>query len=111
MVCRKKSLWLEHPTLKFCYLCTQLHSVMIEFLQSVSYDHSILLDFLISSETAEFVDFLRDYLHVCVQDWSDLCRACAEVESCQGNMEDSHEATGAVKSMVHSMLIYTTSQS
>ena len=98
-LCRKRSLWLEHPTLKFCYFLTHVHSMMLEFLRSVSCDHSILLDFLISAETATFVEYLTDYLSICVMDWSDLCRACAEVDSYQATNDISHKAIRIVNSM------------
>ena len=76
--------------------------MMLEFLQSVSYDHSILLDFLISAETVEFMEFLGDYLRMCILDWNDLCKACVEVDSCQVMTDD---ATSTVKSIVH-ILVY-----
>lgn len=76
--------------------------MMLEFLQSVSYDHSILLDFLISAETAEFVEYLGDYLRVCVLDWSGLCSVCAEVDGCQVKTD---EVTTIDKSTLHMLTV------
>ena len=65
------------------------HSMFAEFLGSISYDHSILLDFLMSPDS-KFTDFLKEYLQVVVSDWSGLERACEEYDvRAQGDSEAS----------------------
>ena len=76
---RKRDLWQTHPTLHFCFSATHLHLLMLQFLSSVSYDHSILLDFLVSPETQTFHHLLAEYLEVCVSDWCALVDACEDM--------------------------------
>lgn len=66
---------------------------------SVTYDHSILLDFIVSPESPEFIKFLIEYLKVCIAGWSELCAACEEMDGylqdqvCLSAMElSSHSA-------------------
>ena len=70
---------MAHPTLHVCFSATHLHFMMVEFLESVSYDHSLLLDFIVSPETSTFDDFLADYLEICGADWKALSSACEEM--------------------------------
>lgn len=44
------------------------HLIFQAFLKVVGFDHSVLLDFLISSETV-FLEYLMQYLHFVLQDW------------------------------------------
>lgn len=54
-----------------------IHSLFVSFLCSISYDHSTVLDLLISSET-NFRTFLADYLRLADGNWDDLLVACGE---------------------------------
>lgn len=54
---------------------------MLEFLQSVCYDHSLLLDFLVSPETRIFESVLLEYLHICASEWSSFVVSCREMGS------------------------------
>ncbi|KAM6942766.1 protein Lines homolog 1 [Xenentodon cancila] len=51
------------------------HCHFLLLLQSVSFDHSILLDFLISSETC-FLEYLVHYLKYLKEDWQGFTAAC-----------------------------------
>lgn len=55
----------------------EIHSVFTHFLSSIAYDHSIILDLLISSET-NFRAFLADYLQLADSTWDNLLVACEE---------------------------------
>jgi len=44
------------------------HLLFTEFMQSIDFDHSVLLDLLISSET-RFLEYIVIYLHFIVNDW------------------------------------------
>ncbi|XP_041647320.1 protein Lines homolog 1 isoform X2 [Cheilinus undulatus] len=59
------------------------HCIFVLLLQSVSFDHSILLDFLISTETC-FLEFLIRYLKCLTADWSGFTAACRRISSQQG---------------------------
>ncbi len=54
--------------------------MIVEFLESVSYDHSILLDFIVSPEMPKFDVFLIDYLETCGEDWTAFSSACQELD-------------------------------
>ena len=64
-----------------------VHSLVVLFLASVSYDHSALLDFLMSEETP-FLDFLVEYLQLVSNDWENLCEACT-LETTEDNIISS----------------------
>lgn len=80
---RKKAVWAAHPLLHLCFSITHLHFLMVEFLESVQYDHSILLDFIVSPETVQFDELLADYLELCSADWTALSSACEELDVSQ----------------------------
>ena len=76
---RRKSLWAsqeQHPVLQLFFSATHLHFMLVEFLESVCFDHSVLLDFIVSPEVCEFEEFLADYLETCCADWDALSAAC-----------------------------------
>ena len=52
-----------------------VHSLFVNFLSNIGYDHSLILDFLISPET-NFRAFLTDYLRLATHKWDDLLIAC-----------------------------------
>ena len=72
-----------HNTLRML----NVHSLVVLFLASVSYDHSALLDFLMSEETP-FLDFLVEYLQLVSNDWENLCEACT-LETTEDNIISS----------------------
>lgn len=55
------------------------HCHFLLLLQSISFDHSILLDFLISAETC-FLDYFVRYLKHVINDWQGFSRACQRVD-------------------------------
>ena len=57
------------------------HCHFVLLLQSVSFDHSILLDFLISSETC-FLEYLVHYLRYLREDWQGFTAACGGAVLC-----------------------------
>ncbi|XP_056318575.1 protein Lines homolog 1-like [Danio aesculapii] len=57
------------------------HCLFILLLRSLSFDHSVLLDFLISSETC-FLEYFVRYLKLLRQDWTGLCRSSRHIEDC-----------------------------
>lgn len=51
-------------------------------LQSLSFDHTVLLDFLISDETC-FLEYCVLYLKYLQNHWQDFCNACCRIENCE----------------------------
>lgn len=75
--------------LQHCFGVCNVHSLFVEFLTSLSFDHSVLLDFLISTET-KFQEFFRRYLEILKTDWNGLQLACDQVyPSTKSDSEDS----------------------
>lgn len=60
------------------------HCLFILLLRSLSFDHSVLLDFLISSETC-FLEYCVRYLKLLRQDWAGLRRSSRHIEDCDGD--------------------------
>lgn len=60
------------------------HCHFLLLLQSVSFDHSILLDFLISTETC-FLEYFVRYLKYLTVDWQGFTATCERI-----SMSDSH---------------------
>lgn len=56
------------------------HCHFLLLLQTISFDHSILLDFLISTETC-FLEYFVCYLKVLRDDWQGFTTACVTVSS------------------------------
>ncbi|XP_078800995.1 protein Lines homolog 1 isoform X2 [Oryzias latipes] len=65
-----------------CSLGCNPHCHFVLLLQSFSFDHSLLLDFLICSETC-FLEYLVRYLRHLRTDWKGLAAACAALEELQ----------------------------
>lgn len=63
-----------------CTLGCNPHCHFILLLQSLSFDHSVLLDFLISSETC-FLEYLVLYLRLLRDCWQDFCSACTRMQT------------------------------
>ncbi|XP_050970376.1 protein Lines homolog 1 [Labeo rohita] len=59
------------------------HCHFILLLRSLSFDHSVLLDFLISSETC-FLEYCVRYLKLLRDDRAAFCRSCRHIEDCDG---------------------------
>ncbi|KAK2913354.1 hypothetical protein Q8A67_001753 [Cirrhinus molitorella] len=59
------------------------HCHFILLLRSLSFDHSVLLDFLISSETC-FLEYCVRYLKLLREDQTAFCRSCHHIEDCDG---------------------------
>ncbi len=94
---RKRTMWSHHFSLHCCFSYTCLHSILAEFLHTVCYDHSILLDFLISSETSNFEGFLQEFAATCVQDWGSVQQAWDD--TCEQSTEEyAGEVTQDTKS-------------
>ncbi|RXM94062.1 Protein Lines-like 1 [Acipenser ruthenus] len=51
------------------------HCMFFLFLSSVAFDHTVLLDFLISTETC-FLEYFVKYLKLVREDWEHFCTAC-----------------------------------
>ncbi|XP_029946110.1 protein Lines homolog 1 isoform X1 [Salarias fasciatus] len=70
------------------------HCHFVLLLHSVSFDHSILLDFLISSETC-FLEYLVRYLKCLRDDWPGFIWACgggAAAPDCGPSLQESRSA-------------------
>ncbi|XP_039528681.1 protein Lines homolog 1 isoform X1 [Pimephales promelas] len=61
------------------------HCHFILLLRSLSFDHTVLLDFLISSETC-FLEYCVHYLKLLREDRTGLCRSCRHIEDCDGRL-------------------------
>ncbi|XP_017554989.1 protein Lines homolog 1 [Pygocentrus nattereri] len=55
------------------------HCHFILLLQSLSFDHTVLLDFLISAETC-FLEYCVLYLKLLRDNWQDFCNSCSCIE-------------------------------
>ncbi|XP_051896515.1 protein Lines homolog 1 isoform X2 [Pristis pectinata] len=56
------------------------HCIFLLLLQNLAFDHRVLLDFLISSETC-FLEYLVKYLRLLRKDWQSFCRICAQFDA------------------------------
>ncbi|XP_073692550.1 protein Lines homolog 1-like [Garra rufa] len=68
---------------KVCVWGCNPHCHFILLLRSLSFDHSVLLDFLISSETC-FLEYCVRYLKLLREDRIAFCRSCRHIEDCDG---------------------------
>lgn len=69
------------------------HLLFIAFVESIDFDHSLLLDLLISSET-RFLEYLVQYLHFVVDGWDSFVQCLAECKgrnSCRDKQATSDE--------------------
>lgn len=57
-------------------------------LRGLAFDHSVLLDFLISSETC-FLEYIVRYLKLLRDDWEGFCRTCQLIEAQDFESRDS----------------------
>ena len=81
----------DSSSLSTCVHIFTPHSLFIEFLQSVAYDHTVLVDFLMSSEN-EFLDLFHQYIKIATSDWEQLKATClqyddARLETCTENID------------------------
>ncbi|XP_073320779.1 protein Lines homolog 1 isoform X2 [Pagrus major] len=72
------------------------HCHFLLLLQSISFDHSILLDFLISTETC-FLEYFVRYLKYLRADWQGFKAACGKVSvsDCHLSLQNSRPDSGA----------------
>ena len=72
------------------------HCHFLLLLRSISFDHSILLDFLISTETC-FLEYFVRYLKYLRADWQGFTVACGKVSvsDCQRSLQKSLPDSGA----------------
>lgn len=72
------------------------HCHFLLLLRSISFDHSILLDFLISTETC-FLEYFVRYLKYLRADWQGFTAACGKVSvsDCQLSLQRSLPDSGA----------------
>ena len=72
------------------------HCHFLLLLRSISFDHSILLDFLISTETC-FLEYFVRYLKYLRADWQGFTAACGKVSvsDCQRSLQKSLPDSGA----------------
>ncbi|KAK7170790.1 hypothetical protein R3I94_000869 [Phoxinus phoxinus] len=68
------------------------HCHFILLLRSLSFDPTVLLDFLISSETC-FLEYCVHYLKLLREDWTGLCRSCRHIEDCDGSLGATRRGT------------------
>uniref|UniRef100_A0A8C2ZR59 Lines homolog 1 n=1 Tax=Cyclopterus lumpus TaxID=8103 RepID=A0A8C2ZR59_CYCLU len=66
------------------------HCHFLLLLQSISFDHSILLDFLISTETC-FLEYFVRYLKYLRADWRGFTAACGRISLTGGHRSLQHE--------------------
>jgi len=64
------------------------HVLFNQFLHSLSYDHSVLLDFLISNET-DFLGYLLQYLKYTTNHWEEFNEVVARLDN--NIQKDEHE--------------------
>ncbi|XP_068587103.1 protein Lines homolog 1 isoform X2 [Cebidichthys violaceus] len=69
------------------------HCHFLLLLQSISFDHSILLDFLISTETC-FLEYFVRYLKYLRADWRGFAAACGRIGSPDGRLSPAASAGG-----------------
>ncbi|XP_035661786.1 protein Lines homolog 1-like [Branchiostoma floridae] len=73
------------------------HSIFLQFLETTTWDHSILLDLLISMETS-FLTYITRYLHLVITEWQAFLKtnqiySGAKVDTC-GSSDCGTESRG-----------------
>ncbi|KAL2088999.1 hypothetical protein ACEWY4_015898 [Coilia grayii] len=63
-----------------CEMGSNPHCHFVLLLRGLAFDHSVLLDFLISSETC-FLEYVVRYLKLLRDDWGGFCRSCQLLEA------------------------------
>ncbi|XP_028632563.1 protein Lines homolog 1 [Grammomys surdaster] len=85
---QEKEAWIRYTHEHGC----NPHCVFLFFLKNIAFDSTVLLDFLISSETC-FLEYFVKYLKLLQKDWGhflSICKFFAAVESqCKVNVHDS----------------------
>ncbi|XP_057187479.1 protein Lines homolog 1 isoform X2 [Triplophysa rosa] len=66
------------------------HCHFISFLRSISFDRTVLLDFLISTETC-FLEYCVRYLKLLRDDWTGFCTSCSHVGDGNAPASDTSE--------------------
>ncbi|RXM95547.1 Ceramide synthase 2 [Acipenser ruthenus] len=69
------------------------HCMFFLFLSSVAFDHTVLLDFLISTETC-FLEYFVKYLKLVREDWEHFCTACHYCDSVSSETGEQNAACG-----------------
>ncbi|KAK6475100.1 protein Lines-like protein 1-like [Huso huso] len=67
------------------------HCMFFLFLSSVAFDHTVLLDFLISTETC-FLEYFVKYLKLVREDWEHFCTACHYCDSVSSETGEQNAA-------------------
>ncbi|KAF6078015.1 lines-like protein 1 [Phyllostomus discolor] len=91
---QEKELW-HHHTHENGY---NPHCIFLFFLKNIAFDSTVLLDFLISSETC-FLEYFVRYLKLLLQDWGTFLTICKDFD-----VMDSNESTnicGCISSLGH----------
>ncbi|XP_067827748.1 protein Lines homolog 1 [Heptranchias perlo] len=60
--------------------CFNAHCIFLLLLQSIAFDHYVLLDFLISTETC-FLEYFVRYLRLLREEWQPFCCICAQFDA------------------------------
>ncbi|KAM8894270.1 protein Lines homolog 1 isoform 3-T3 [Spinachia spinachia] len=85
----------DHSVLEEACACgSNPHCHFLLLLQTISFDHSILLDFLISTETC-FLEYFVRYLKYLRGDWQGFVAACKTISSHNSPLSLQHSGPGA----------------
>ena len=76
----------------FDYTVINIHSMLLEFLSSIAFDHLVILDFIVSTET-DFDRFLLKYLEILAMEKQDLVAACNQKESLFDDISSTESST------------------
>lgn len=109
--CMTCLLWLSHSLCApseaiTCEVGLNPHCHFVLLLRGLVFDHSVLLDFLISSETC-FLEYIVRYLKLLRDDWEGFCRTCQLIEA-QGFKRNDPEGkkSRSQPSPMHNNLTY-----
>ena len=81
-----------------------VHAFMLQFFSSTSFDHSILLDFVMSGDSeSKFETFLVKYLELGVADWHGLRAVCAQADA-DGTRERNFSSESTLDSFMGTLL-------
>ncbi|XP_072517018.1 protein Lines homolog 1 [Salminus brasiliensis] len=83
---------LSSSALQACSWGCNPHCHFILLLRSLSFDHTVLLDFLISAETC-FLEYCVLYLKLLRDNWQDFCDSCCRIEDTERTSESSRRVT------------------
>nr|XP_055043161.1 protein Lines homolog 1 [Misgurnus anguillicaudatus] len=90
------ALYLYQKSLNFsvpvCLWGCNPHCHFIILLRSLSFDHTVLLDFLISTETC-FLEYCVRYLKLLREDWTGFFRSCRHIEDSDGKLGGPRKLT------------------